>query len=102
MGSTPSPLDPLVRAFLQFVLEEAPGFSPTAQARVAVVAERLDVPPELIDALFVSARSRGFLRPVPHGRVRIRWQVSKAGRAFLAEGMEDTAALASPASPSAV
>jgi hypothetical protein len=102
MGSTRSPLDPLVRAFLQFVLEEAPGFSPTSRARVAVVAASLDVPPELVDALFVSAKSRGFLQPIPHGRVRIRWQVSAAGRAFLAEGDAAAEALISTARTSTV
>lgn len=85
MGSTRSPLDPLIHSFLRFVQEESSGFSPTARASVDTVADRLEVPPELIDALFTSARSRGFLRPVPYGRVRIRWQVSSAGRDFLEE-----------------
>jgi hypothetical protein len=99
MGSTRSPLDPLLRAFLQFVQEETSGFSPTARAHVTTIAERLDVPPELIDALFTSAKCRGFLRPVPHARVRVRWQVSKAGRAFLAE---EHSAVSSPTSPRAM
>ncbi len=98
MSSARSPLDPLVRAFLRFVADETPGFSPTSRARVAAAAKTLDVPPELIDALFVSARARGFLRPVPHGRVRMRWQVSKAGQAFLAEDPAGSPALTSTGS----
>ena len=98
MSTARSPLDPLVRSFLRFVAEEAPGFAPTSRARVAAAAKMLDVPPELIDALFVSARARGFLRPVPHGRVRMRWQVSKAGLAFLAEDAEGSPALTSTGS----
>lgn len=102
MGSTRSPLDPLIHSFLRFVQEEESGFSPTARASVETVAGRLEVPPELIDALFTSARSRGFLRPVPHGRVRVRWQVSSAGRVFLDEMVVTTPSRSSTPNSNAV
>lgn len=96
MGATRSPLDSLLRAFLRFVEEEEPGYSPTSRSRTEAAARLLDVPPELVDALFVSARCRGFLKPIPFGKARMRWQVSQAGEAFLIEDFPAAHEVASP------
>ena len=91
MGTHRSPLDPLVREFLRVVAAEQPGYSPSSRRGVMTAAKVIDVPPELVDALFASSRSRGFLQPVPHGRSRMRWQLSKRGEAFLAADVSKAA-----------
>ncbi len=78
-----SPLDPLLSEFLKIVAAAQPGFSPTSRRGVATAAKVIDVPPELVDALFISARSRGFIKPVAYGRSRMLWQLSTAGEMFL-------------------
>jgi hypothetical protein len=81
---TASPLDGYLVGFLDCLAALPDGFSPAGDA--AAVAQRVDVLPEFVDALFVSARTRGLIEPFrsKNSRGRYRWQVSNRGRAWLA------------------
>ncbi len=83
MENARSPLDPLLIEFLRIVAAAQPGFSATSRRVVVAAAKVIDVPPELVDALFISARSRGFIKTESYGRRRMRWQLSPAGEVFL-------------------
>lgn len=83
-NATPtSPLDIFLRDFLRHIRDAENGFSTGQPVQVAAAA--LDLPDAFVEALFVSARTRGFLKPHPVGRNRYRWTVSAPGERF-AEG----------------
>lgn len=84
-----SPLDEQLRRFLNHVRELDAGFSPGRQSRD--VASRLDIPEAFVEALFISARARGLLKPIPFNRGRLRWSVSATGERFL-QGASSAAA----------
>lgn len=79
----PSPLDPFLEPFLQALADRAGGYAPTAHG--AALAHSLGWPPAFAEAVFVSARSRGFLEPCRDraARGRARWALSERGRAWL-------------------
>jgi hypothetical protein len=79
-----SPLDAFLARFLDSLAGLPDGFSPTVDAEV--VAMHVDVLPAFVDALFVSARTRGLIEPFrsKNARGRYRWHVSSRGRAWLA------------------
>lgn len=81
--STPasSPLDASLRQLLTYVRRLSDGYTPGTQAAEAALA--LDVPEAFVEALFVSARTRGFLKPDYLGRGRLRWTVSATGDRFV-------------------
>jgi hypothetical protein len=89
----PSPLDSIMGLFLEYVLSQSNGFAPGIQSKSA--AEAIDVSDALIDALFISARTRGLIAPDFNARGRTRWIVSNKGLRFL----ERHSAPASSASP---
>jgi hypothetical protein len=78
-----SPLDPLMTGFLQQIDTAASGFLPGSQSKT--VADALDIPDALIDALFVSARTRNLIQPDFSSRIgrRTPWILSQHGRDFL-------------------
>ena len=86
--SPASPLDPIMVVFLEYVQSLASGFAPGVQSREA--ASSAGVPDALIDAVFVSARTRGLIgrdfnaKP----RTRTRWIVSPRGRDFIIKRTE--------------
>lgn len=67
--------------FLEYVQSLSAGFAPGAQSRDA--ATFAGVPDALIDAVFVSARTRGLIRPDFTIRSRTRWIVSTRGQEFM-------------------
>lgn len=83
-AASPSPLDPSLRRLLSFVQQLDDGFTPGAQN--ADAARELEVPEAFVDALFVSARTRGLLKPHYVGRNRLRWTVSATGERFVEQG----------------
>src|SRR5688572_28788960 len=92
----PSPLDAYLAPFLNSLTAMPDGFSPTVDS--ASVAQQVEVLPDFVDALFVSARTRGLIEPfrAKNARGRFRWQVSHRGRVWLA------ARLASPPIPASL
>ena len=80
----PSPLDAYVGSFLHSLDQLPDGYSPAVDA--ASVAEACDVVPAFVEALFVSARTRGFIQPfrAKSAKGRYRWQVSSRGHKWLA------------------
>jgi hypothetical protein len=82
--ASPSPLDASLRRLLAYVQQLENGFTPGAQ--IAEVAHDLDVPEAFVEALFVSARTRGLLKPNHLGRGRLRWTVSAIGDRFVESG----------------
>lgn len=66
--------------------------------QTADVARELDVPDAFVEALFVSARTRGLLKPTYFGRGRPRWTVAATGDRFLES---DEHQPAKPTEPSA-
>ncbi len=83
-STSPSPLDASLRRLLTVVRQLGDGFTPGPQT--ANVARELDVPEAFIEALFVSARTRGLLKPIYLGRGRSRWTVSATGDRFVESG----------------
>lgn len=92
--TSPSPLDASLRRLLTVVRGLNDGFVPGAES--SDVARALDVPEAFVEALFVSARTRGLLKPNYLGRGRLRWTVSATGERFLENGE------AQPAGPSSI
>ena len=86
---TASPLDAYLARFLACLIDLPDGFSPTGDA--TAVAQRVDVLPPFVDALFVSARTRGLIEPFRSrsSRGRYRWQISNRGRAWLSNRIDD-------------
>ena len=84
----PSPLDAYVAGFLRSLDQLPDGYSPVVVA--ASVAEACDVVPAFVEALFVSARTRGFIQPyrAKSAKGRYRWQVSSRGHKWLAGRVE--------------
>jgi hypothetical protein len=84
LNQAASPLDAFLARFLACLVDRLDGFSPTVDG--SVVAQAMEVQPAFIDALFVSARTRGLIEPfrAKNARGRYRWQVSTRGRAWLA------------------
>lgn len=78
---SPSPLDASLRQLLTYVRRLNDGYTPGAQT--AEAARELDVPEAFVEALFVSARTRGLLKPNYFGRGRLRWTVSATGDRFV-------------------
>src|SRR5262245_18993792 len=80
----PSPLDAYVARFLRSLDRLPDGYSPVVES--ADVAEACDVVPAFVEALFVSARTRGFIQPfrAKSAKGRYRWQVSNRGQKWLA------------------
>lgn len=93
--TSPSPLDASLRRLLAVIRDMSDGFALGAQT--AEVARTLDVPDAFIEALFVSARTRGLLKPIYAGRGRVRWTVSATGDRFLEHG--ENQPTESPAGP---
>ncbi|MDQ3778977.1 MAG: hypothetical protein M3354_00300 [Chloroflexota bacterium] len=83
VATPPSPLDPFIGCFLREIEHFADGYAPFSH--VMVVAEALDWPPAFAEAIFTSARVRGFVEPYrgPGHRKRSRWQLSGRGQAWL-------------------
>ena len=82
VDTSTSPLDPAMSRFLQAIDATPSGFLPGSQSKDLAAA--LDVPDGLIEALFVSARSRNFIRPDYERRTRrAPWILSAQGRTFL-------------------
>ena len=78
-----SPLDPAMTAFLAYVASERRGFAAGSQSKDA--AQSTDLPEALIDAVFISARTRGLIAPDYESRGRTRWVISGKGKDFLAQ-----------------
>jgi hypothetical protein len=77
----PSPLDSIMLLFLNYLTAQSNGFAPGIQSKSA--AEQIDVSDALIDAVFISARTRGLIAPDFNARGRTRWIVSAKGLRFL-------------------
>lgn len=86
--TTPSPLDASLRRLLAVIRNMSDGF--TLGTQTADIARTLDMPEAFIEALFVSARTRGLLKPTYAGRGRVRWTVSATGDRFLEQGEHHT------------
>ena len=84
----PSPLDAFVAGFLRSLDQLPDGYSPVVDA--ASVAEACEVVPAFVEALFVSARTRGLIQPFRSkgAKGRYRWQVSSRGHKWLAARSE--------------
>ncbi|MEJ7837522.1 MAG: hypothetical protein WKF81_01835 [Thermomicrobiales bacterium] len=80
-SSPPSPLDPLMLQFLSYIQDHPDGFAPGVQTAAMVTAT--DIPDALVDALFVSAKTRSLIGPDFNARGRTRWIVSNKGRQFV-------------------
>ena len=80
-NAPPSPLDQVMTAFLGYIQLQPAGFVTGVQTREA--AASVDIPESLVDAIFVSARTRGLIGPDFNARGRTRWIVSRKGHAFL-------------------
>src|SRR4051794_13393582 len=80
----PSPLDPFLRAFLGWIIDQNGGLNPTQGLKT--IAEEFDWQPAFVEVLFTAARSRGLLQPVPTrgSRSKLTWQVSPRGSEWLA------------------
>ena len=78
-----SPLDGFLEPFLRQIRDLPDGYSPASHGRA--IAASLDWPPAFAEALFVSARGRGFVEPYRGRgtRARARWQISARGRDWL-------------------
>jgi hypothetical protein len=84
VNTRPSPFDPYLRRFLDYLRHHSATFSPSSTKCLAHAAEEIDVDPALVEALFASASSRGLLRPARAPRGKSRWAVSRKGDQFLA------------------
>ena len=86
-----SPLDGFLDRFLRCLEHLPDGFSPIADS--ARVADDCSLVPAFVDALFVSARTRGLIEPYRSkgARGRYRWKVSGRGRGWLAAREGDPA-----------
>lgn len=73
----PSPLDQSLTTFLTAIEAIDKGYLPGPDANT--LAAELDVPRAFIDMLFVSARTRGLLKPSYGRGSKIVWHVSPAG-----------------------
>lgn len=83
MNARPSPFDPYLRAFLVYLRHHAAGFSPVSARSLARAADEIGVDPALVEALFASAHSRGFVRPARASRGKSRWDISRKGEQFI-------------------
>jgi len=79
----PSPFDQFVLDFLTEIDRMEDGFVPGSGR--SVIAEALEWPAEFAEAVFTSAKMRGFIENYRgRGRtVRPRWHVSQRGRSWL-------------------
>jgi len=79
-----SPLDDFLARFLRALDRLSDGFSPIADAEH--VADACAVAPPFVEALFVSARTRGLIEPFRSrgAKGRYRWKVSARGNTWLA------------------
>ena len=79
----PSPLDDFLARFLRCLTQLPDGFSPIADA--SQVANECALVPAFVEALFVSARTRGLIEPfrARGAKGRYRWQVSRRGSNWL-------------------
>lgn len=79
----PSPLDDFLARFLRCLRQLPDGFSPIADG--PRVADDCAFVPAFVEALFVSARTRGLIEPfrVRGAKGRYRWQVSRRGGSWL-------------------
>ncbi|MBA2247518.1 MAG: hypothetical protein H0W23_05270 [Chloroflexia bacterium] len=93
--ASPSPLDASLLRLLTVIRTLDEGFTPGPLT--ADVARALDVPEAFVDALFVSARTRGLLKPNYLGRGRLRWAVSATGDRFVENGEAQGVEPVSPA-----
>lgn len=84
VNTRPSPFDPYLRRFLDYVRHHSSTFSPSSARSLEQTAEAIGVDPAFVEALFASAHSRGLLRPARAARGRTRWTVSRKGEQFLA------------------
>jgi hypothetical protein len=80
----PSPLDDFLARFLRCLGRLPDGFSPIADGQR--VANECGLVPEFVEALFVSARTRGLIEPfrARGAKGRYRWKVSGRGDRWLA------------------
>lgn len=83
MNTRPSPFDPYLCRFLEYMRHHSSTFSPTSPRSLGRAAEEIGVDSALIEALFISASSRGLLRPARAPRSKSRWGVSRKGDLFL-------------------
>ena len=83
--STQSPLEPYLTRFITYLQSLPSGFSLATDSEAA--ASACDVLPAFVETIFVSARARGLVENQRgrNARNRSRWQVSRAGRRWLAE-----------------
>jgi hypothetical protein len=79
----PSPLDPFLLPFLDWVVKQQDGLNPPRDLRT--ISEVLDWQPSFAEVLFTAARSRGLLKPLPArgNRAKMTWQVSDRGAHWL-------------------
>jgi hypothetical protein len=79
-----SPLDPFLRIFLSWIVDQNGGLNPAHGLKA--IAEECDWQPSFVEVLFTAARSRGLLQPVPTrgSRSRLTWQLSSRGADWLA------------------
>jgi hypothetical protein len=94
-----SPLDTFLARFLECLAARPDGFGPIVDG--PTVAQQLEVLPAFVDALFVSARTRGLIEPfrAKSARGRYRWQVSNRGRVWLTGRAAAPATAVSPVQP---
>lgn len=78
-----SPLDGFLDRFLRGLEQLPDGFSPIADAER--IADACSLTPAFVDALFVSARTRGLIEPFRSrsAKGRYRWKVSGRGKGWL-------------------
>jgi len=76
-----SPLDSFLVTFLQHVRQGETGYVQGPQA--TRLAERMEVQPAFVEALYVSARMRTLIKPAYRQGGKMHWQVSELGEAFL-------------------
>lgn len=79
----PSPFDPFLGDFLAQLRLLPEGYTPVAGRDS--VASALEWPPAFVEAVFTSARARGYVEPswTRGSRGRSRWQVSSKGTDWL-------------------
>jgi hypothetical protein len=86
----PSPLDPFLRRFLNWVVDQPQGLNPPRDLQT--ISEALDWQPSFVEVLFTAARSRGLLKPMPArgSRAKMTWQVSDRGAYWLGSNHHHT------------
>jgi len=78
-----SPLDPFLRLFLGWVIDQNGGLNPSQGLNA--IAEEFDWQAAFAEVLFTAARSRGLLQPVPTrgSRSKVTWQITPRGTDWL-------------------